>query len=261
MYFKSFMASCLLALPIAIHAAILTNPPINPSQIDHWATQIVEYAPGPQQIGVPASPLASGGATQNALGSPDANTVSLGDGGFITLSFESSFYNQAGPDFAVFENAFLFEGLVFAELGFVSVSSDGINFSMFPSTFDNPTIDDSFGSNFRIIDRDQTNNLAGIHQTGTGTGFDLSDLVDDSLVLQGFVNLDAIQFVRITDAIGDGSTVDILGNSIFDPFPTDLDVGGFDLDAVGVLQPVPIPAPILLLGSALAGLARFRMRA
>lgn len=260
MYFKSIMASCLLALPVANHAAILTNPPISPSQIDHWATQIVEYAPGPQQIDVPGSPIASGGEPPNALGAPDANTVSLGDGGFITLSFQSSFHNQVGADFAVFENAFLFEGLVFAELGFVSVSSDGINFSMFPSLFDNPTIDDSFGSNFRIIDRDQTNNLAGIHQTGTGTGFDLSDLLDDSLVSQGLVDLDAIQFVRITDAVGDGSTIDTLGNSIFDPFPTDLDVGGFDLDAVGVLQPVPIPAPILLFGSALFGLVRFRRR-
>ena len=257
MYFKTILATCLAALPLANHAATLTNPAISPSQIDSWATQITAYAPGPQEVGVPGSPLVDGGQPSNALGEPDAATVSLGDGGQITVSFSTSFGNQPGSDFAVFENAFLFEGLVFAELGFVSVSSDGVNYSMFPSLFDNPIIDDSFGSNFRLIDAQQTNNLAGVHQTGTGTGFDLSDLLEDSLVVRGLVDLNAIQFVRITDAIGDGSKTDALGNSIFDPFPTPLSVGGFDLDAVGVLQPVPIPAALYLFGTALIALRRF----
>lgn len=256
MYFKKILATTLFALPMVNQAAVLTNPAISPSQIDQWATQITEYAPGPQNIGTPGSPLASGGEPNNALGEADASLVSLGDGGSITLSFDTPFQNQPGADFAVFENAFSFQGLVFAELGFVSVSSDGTNFSMFPSLFDNPLIDDSFGSSFRTIDVEQTNNLAGIHPTGTGTGFNLSDLLDDNLVIQGLVDLDAIQFVRITDAIGNGSTSDTLGNAIFDPFTTDVSVGGFDLDAVGVLQPVPIPAPLYLFGAALVALRR-----
>ncbi len=257
MFIKTLLATYLLSLPLSVQAAVLNNPPINPSQIDYWATQIVDYSPGPQNIDVPGSPTASGGVPANALGEADASIVSLGDGGSITVSFDASFQNLPGADFAVFENAFSLRGLVFAELGFVSVSSDGSNFSMFPSLFDDPIIDDSFGASFRIIEAEQTNNLAGIHPTGVGTGFDLSDLLADNLVVQGLVDLDAIRFVRITDAIGDGSTTDALGNAIFDPFTTDLSVGGFDLDAVGILQPVPIPAAFYLFGAALVVLRRF----
>ncbi|MEM7467185.1 MAG: PEP-CTERM sorting domain-containing protein [Pseudomonadota bacterium] len=250
-------AGICLSCPIA-QATILTNPPISPDDLAHWATTVVDFSPGPQDINVIGSPTASQGLPINALGPRNNGTVSLGDGGSITLAFDSPFSNSDGADFAVFENAFGFNGLIFAELGFVSVSSNGADFATFPIIFDDPELDDSFGSPFRLIDVDQTNNFAGVHSAPNGTGFDLSDLLSDSAVTSGLVDLDSILFIRITDAVGDGSTFDSLGNAIFDPYPTDLGAGGFDLDAVGTVAPVPVPPALVLLLSVLLPLNRLR---
>ena len=50
-------------------------------------------------------------------------------------------------------------------------------------------------------------------------------------------------------------TRDSLGNLINDPWPTPFATGGFDLDAVAVLQPAPEPGSMLLLGAGAALLA------
>ena len=54
----------------------------------------------------------------------------LGDDGSLVLTFPAPIADGAGPDFAVFENAFSTE---FLELAFVEVSSDGTNFTRFPA--------------------------------------------------------------------------------------------------------------------------------
>lgn len=244
-------------------AAVLTNPAIAPGSILAWADSVPTsgFAPGPQNITVIGSPPAASGVPGNALGAQNGTIVSLGDGGAITLSFSTAIRNGAGADFAVFENAFASAGLVFAELGFVAVSTDGVSFATFATRFDNPTINEGFGSGFRLIDIQQVNNFAGIHNTGVGTGFNLDDLTDSAEVLGGLVNLDLVRYVRITDAVGNGSTFDSLGNPIFDPFPTPFASGGLDLDAVGALHVVPLPPSALMLGGALitlGGCARRR---
>jgi hypothetical protein len=197
------------------------------------------------------SPLASAGIAANALGPQNGSTVSLGDGGSVTLRFDVAITNGAGADFAVFENAFGFNGLVFAELAYVEVSTDGTNFARFTSTYNNPTVNTSFGTGFRLIDIAEVNNFAGIHNTGIGTGFDLTDLAGDTLQAQGVLNLNAIFFVRLIDVVGNGSTEDSFGHAILDPYPTSVAAGGFDLDAVGALHTVPVPPALLLMASAL----------
>ena len=177
--------------------------------------------------------------------------MSLGDAGSLTVFFANPITDGVGADFAVFENAFGLEGLVFAELAFVSVSSDGVSFATFAVLYDDPTLDEQFGSGFRLLDVQAVNNFAGIHETGVGTGFDLYSLATDPMVELGLVDLAAIHFVRLTDAIGDGSTTDAFGHPILDPYATAFATGGFDLDAVGAINTVPISPPAFLLASAL----------
>ena len=255
---KILFCTALLFTSFMSYAAILTNPGISEDAIGHWVTSVVDFSPGPQDINVPGSPIVTHGLPSAGLGARDNSTVSLGDGGSITLAFDTPISNIAGPDFAIFENGFSFGGKLFAELGFVAVSSDGTNFASFATSFINPEIDDSFGSAFRLIDVNQINNFAGAHAAPLGTGFELSDLAGDSLIIDGLVDLNAIMFIRITDAIGDGSRTDTLGNPILDPYPTDVGVGGFDLDAIGAIAPVPIPPAVALFGSAILWLFRNR---
>ena len=61
-----------------------------------------------------------------------ANPGSRGPG-YITLGFETGISNGDGYDFAVFENAFGGAASVFAELGYVEVSSNGVDFARFDS--------------------------------------------------------------------------------------------------------------------------------
>ncbi len=241
-------------------AAVLTNPAVAPGSVLSWADGVYAFAPGPQNISVIGSPPAAGGAPANAIGAQNATTVALGDGGYITLSFSTAIRNAAGADFAVFENAFASSGLVFAEMGFVAVSSDGVNFASFDTIYDSPTINESFGPGFRLIDIQAVNNFAGIHNTGVGTGFDLTDLLGHASVVAGLVDPDLIRYVRITDVVGNGSTFDSLGNAIFDPFPTPFASGGLDLDAIGAINTVPLPVPFVLLASALGMTGIFARR-
>lgn len=251
---RLLVAGALTMAAQAISAATLTNPAVTPASIVRWADSVTELSRGPQDIVVANSPLASAGVASNGLGPQDGSTVSLGDGGSITLRFDTAITNGAGADFAVFENAFGFAGLVFAELAYVEVSTDGAHFARFTSTYNNPTVNTNFGTGFRLIDIAEVNNFAGIHNTGVGTGFDLTDLAGNTLQAQGLLDLNAIFFVRLIDAVGNGSTSDSFGRAILDPYPTSVATGGFDLDAVGALHTVPVPPALLMLGSALGTL-------
>ena len=109
-----------------------------------WASSVVSITRGPEDIANPNSPLASFGTPSNALGLANDNTskvVSLGDGGSITLGFNTPIANGPGADFAVFENGFLSggSGLAFLELATVAVSSDGVHFFTFPDVSETQT--------------------------------------------------------------------------------------------------------------------------
>ena len=232
-----------------------------------WASSVVSVTRGPQDITNPNSPLASAGTPSNALGMADGSSghiVSLGDGGSITLGFATPIANGPGADFAVFENGFLSggTGLAFLELGFVDVSSDGVNFFRFPSVSQTQTTTQVGG--FGLLDASNLHDLAGKYIAGFGTGFDLDELAGVSPLLDIHHVID----VRITDVVGSidprFGTRDSLGNLINDPFTTPFASGGFDLNGVGVINmdaAVPEPTSLALLGlgaAALFGIRRGR---
>lgn len=181
---------------------------------------------------------ASFGTETNAIG-PAGGTmdvVSLGDGGWAILSFDPPICDGPGYDFVVFENGFIFNNnpeTAFLELAFVEVSSDSIHFIRFPAislTQTNVQI-----NTFGYLDASKIHNLAGKYIANFGTPFDLAELADSH-----FIDLSSIKYVKIIDVVGAIDSLygsfDKNGNLINDPFPTPFHSGGFDLDAVGVIN-------------------------
>ena len=207
------------------------------SAIKGWATGC-RIQRGLQQMGNPAGGYVSAGDSSLALGPADGMLVSLGDSGIATLTFTSPLVNGPGPDFAVFENGFPNPSNneeAFLELAFVAVSSDGVNFFRFPAaslTQDTAQISSVVNANY--MNARLLHNLAGKHISGWGTPFDLQEL--DSIP---GLNISRITHVRIIDAIGSvgpEGMKDADGRAVNDPFPTAFPTGGFDLDAVGILN-------------------------
>ncbi len=257
----TFVAASALAGPFAPSAGISGSTAVNKDAagIIAWATGYSDYSPGPVDITDPDGPVATWPyvpgdpmpAPFAALGPADADVdslpaMSLGDGGSITLTFANSIRDGTGADFAVFENGITD---TFLELAFVEVSSDGVNFTRFAATSLTPTAT-QIGP-FGALDATNLNNLAGKYRRGFGTPFDLAELTGTA-----GLDIENIGFVRIVDAVGSISpgfgTLDFLGNAINDPWTTPYETGGFDLDAIAVLNAVPEPASaaFLLLGSA-----------
>ncbi len=211
-----------------------TAMPADSSAFTEWATGCIVQR-GFINIANSSLGYASAGADTSAMGAPDGSVVSLGDGGIATVTFNNAIYNGEGFDFAIFENGFMTNdsNLAFLELGFVEVSSDGIHFFRFPSE---SHVQDSMQiASFIPIDGGQINNLAGKYKANYGTPFDLEELADS-------VGLDInnVTHLRIIDVVGSinplYATYDSKGNIINDPWPTAFPSGGFDLDAVGVIN-------------------------
>lgn len=204
--------------------------------ISAWASECTVDA-GPVNMSTPASPPASFGEAANGIGEADGQVVSLGDKGSATLFFESGIADAEGVDFAVFENAIYSppdqDSMVYAELAFVEVSSDGENFVRFPAYSSLPA-EEQTGS-FEPILQKLVYNLAGATVSFQGCGFDLAELADSS-----GIDITDITHVRIIDvggSIDPGlASFDTNGNIINDPFPTEYASGGFDLDAVAVIN-------------------------
>ncbi len=199
-----------------------------------WATGCTVER-GPQQIDDLRLGLVSYGADADALGKADNVVVSLGDGGTAVLTFDSPVCNDAGPDFAVFENPFHNAPHCFLELAFVEVSSDGENYFRFPAVTNVP-FDGQMGS-FAVMDATLIHNFAGKYEVLYGTPFDLDELEDNALL-----DKSKITHIRLVDVIGsinpEYATYDSEGHIVNDPFPTPVWSSGFDLDAVGVIHDV-----------------------
>jgi hypothetical protein len=160
----------------------------------------------------------------------DNGVVSLGDGGYVVLTFEKPIKDEPGWDFAVFENAFNDE---FLELAFVEVSSDGANFFRIPPTSltQNSNQINGFGS----LDARKIDNLAGKYRVFYGTPFDLEELN-----FQTGLDINKITHIKVIDVVGCIQPVyaryDKNNNIINEPWNTPYPSGGFDLDAVGVIH-------------------------
>ncbi len=213
-----------------------------------WASGVAELVRGPVNIANLAQGFASFGSGANALGpvlgaDPDDvfDTVSLGDGGSITLTFAQPMRDGAGWDFAVFENAFVLAGESrgFLELAFVEVSSNGVDFFRFPAVSLTPAVTQTGA--FAWTDPTDIHNLAGKHAQGWGTPFDLAELTGANPLL----DVQAISHVRLVDVVGSINPAharhDSSGNVINDPWTTPFSTGGFDLDAVAVRHAASSP--------------------
>lgn len=193
-----------------------------------WATSATINR-GFQDIADANSDTTNIGNESSCLGKADANVLSLGDHGSVTLQFKGNIYNGTGPDFAVFENAF---NATFLELAFVEVSSNGIDFYRFPSHSLTDT-SQAVGS-FGAIDPTNLNNLAGKYQANYGTPFDLNELKNvPGLDIQNISHIKLIDVVGSLDSAY--ATRDSQGRKINDQYPTPYASGGFDLDALGVV--------------------------
>lgn len=195
-----------------------------------WASAC-KLVRGPGIITYPDSVEVTYGEAAYATGKAgEGKVVSLGDGGKATLYFDVPIGDGPGPDFAVFENSF---NDLFLELAFVEVSSDSINFVRF-SSVSLTQVEQQVGT-FGMLDATNLFNLAGKYKGGYGTPFNLSELQD-----QPGLNINNIVCVRIIDVIGilidSLASHDSRGVMINDPWPTPFESGGFDLDAVGVIN-------------------------
>jgi len=246
-----------------------------------WATSVVNYAPTAGVDGLWGNP-------NNALGPATGDNVfgivSLGDlnrsqidngqpPGQITLAFDETIRNGYGYDFVVFENGLISQfntsggsiaGQMFAELGYVEVSSNGQDFARFPAVSLIPGLVGPYGT----IQISNIYNLAGKHPNAggicTGTPFDLQEIADDAKVISGAVDINNIKYVRIVDIPGSGNFRDEAGrcidpstvpiclsyvssHPIYDAWVTS-GSGGFDLEAIGVLNEQEYSADINLDG-------------
>ena len=198
-----------------------------------WATNC-SVVRGYQDISKTSLGYASTGDSSMALGKAGTNgVVSLGDGGYVTITFLNAISDKPGWDFAVFENSF---SDTFLELAFVEVSSDGINYFRFPCTA--YTQDTLQINGFGNTDATKIDNLAGKYRAMYGTPFDLQQLS-----LQSGLNINVITHVKIIDVVGciqdTFARYDQYGNKINDPWNTPFPSSGFDLDAVGVIHSLP----------------------
>ncbi len=206
-----------------------------------------------------------------SLGDLDSSEIADGCApGQITLLFGNPYApndpnhirNVEGYDFVVFENAFLsnfttdggsVSGEMFAELGYVEVSSDGVNFARFPPVSLTSGVIGEYGT----IEISNIFNLVGKHPNAgsvcTGTPFDLNEITGEPNVASGLVDINSISYVRIVDIPGSGDFYDeaiehidpdsrpdwgyyYTNHPIYDAWVT-YNPGGVDLEAIGVLHP------------------------
>ena len=252
--------AAIAAVHLCIHspmAAAQSGPYNEPgeeiSSMNAWASFVVDLQRGPMHIDMPELGNVTHGVEADVLGPATGlvttESLSLGDGGWIILGFDSGISDGPGVDFAVFENGISTEFGLFAEFGFVEVSSDDVYYARFDAI-------DLHGLPllpFEEVDPSQYYNVAGDQPNGLGTGFDLAELASHPLVLSGDLDLDDVGYVRVIDVIGDGTTFESTGGKVYDPFPTAFPTGGFDLNGIGVVN-LPEPAAGLMLIAGCLGL-------
>ena len=223
-----------LSEPTATHAAT------------GFATSVQNYSPGPGvSAGFDDPARALGGPTGEGASNGSLDILILGVGGSVTLQFDGSLFDGPGADLTVFENGFSFGGGFFGELGFVEVSTNGTDWARFDSDCNIPgplgpfdTYDASLvqglAGNAAVFANVLSNGIDPFDPAVSGgDAFDLTSLSTQAVVVGGLVDLMNIQFVRIVDVFGDGSTLATTGNPLYDPTnPT----ASFDLDAIAALH-------------------------
>jgi hypothetical protein len=186
-----------------------------------FAEEVVEYGPtdsggfGSENMpDVVLGPPEGGGESS---GSTDV--LSLGCGGSIVLGFgPPGIVDGAGPDFIVFENAFLPSGggAPFVEPGEVAVSVDGESWEVFDCIVSGELAPQGCAGVTPVLAHPDNGIDPSDPEVAGGDAFDLAD-----------VGLSRANYVRIVDR-----TEEFYGSRIWCTPPR----GGFDLDAVSVVE-------------------------
>jgi hypothetical protein len=169
------------------------------------------------------------------------------------LGFATDIADGTGADFVVFGNAFDLNGenSVFAKLAYVEVSSDGVNFVRFPSVDTNakPT---TTSWPYMTSDPTKVYNLFGktsnSYGSSWGVPFDLAQLATSPQAIAGTLDLQHVRYVRLVAVVGNGSSKDAYGHTIYSPWLTTGSPGP-EVQAVGVLH---APASFILWANAIA---------
>jgi len=203
-----------------------------------WASGVSSYERSDSDAGFNEPEYALGPVTGDnfdvvSLGDLTAAQITAGNpSGRITLKFAKPIRNLSGADFVIFENGFISGnntggagiGGVFAELAYVEVSADGVNFQRFNPTSLTPSAVGAYGT----INPTNVHNLAGKHVNAYGdcwgTPFDI-----------GQTGLSEISYIRLVDVPGSGAFKDGGNRPIYDSWRT-FGSGGFDLEAVGSIS-------------------------
>jgi hypothetical protein len=187
---------------------------------DRFVTKVVSFTPGDcagfggaELPDIVYGPPVGGGNLKGSL-----DTVSLGIGGEIVLSFEpNAIVDGPGPDFIVFENAFYASGndtAPYADLGEVSVSEDGVTWKEYPCT---PGSAAPYGAcaGWHPVQSAPSSGISPFEpSTAGGEAYDLHEL-----------GLTTARFVRIRD-----KSTATCGEA---PKPNN---SGFDLDAIAIIN-------------------------
>ena len=228
-----YVAATLAACSFPVHAQSL------------FATSVVDFQQG-SGGGLFDTSLILGGPLGAGLGSGSLDVLTLGDGGSVTLGFDVTIVDGPGADFSVFENGFAFGSAVFAEIAYVEVSTDGVAFARFDSSY-GPVGGGAGGGTemgafsgvaggmpvLANVSVDPTSPFDP--SSSGGESFDLAELTDHPAVLAGTVDLDDVRFVRLADVLPGES--DSSGQLFVDG-----GFGGADFDAVAVLHHANGPA-------------------
>jgi hypothetical protein len=188
---------------------------------ERFATGVVSFTPGDcagfglaRMPRVVLGPPVGAGDGQGGL-----DVVSLGNGGSIVLSFDpNAIVDGPGVDFIVFENAFFAGGNPdnpTAEVGEVSVSDDGANWTSFPCTSNRAPFGTCAG--WHPVYSSPKNCISPVDPSvAGGDAFDLAK-----------VGVPRARYVRIIDRSMETCSPDPANK---------LTTNGFDLDAISIVN-------------------------
>lgn len=182
-----------------------------------FASSVTTFTPGEAAgFGQSAMPdVVLGAPRGSGANAGSLDVVSLGRGGSIVLAFDRDIVDGPGPDFIVFENAFVVDDqTAFREAGIVAASEDGTTFAEWPCAAADEAgrFPGCAGVNPTLSSPSNGVDPTDVARAG-GDAFDLAD-----------VGLARARYVRITDG----------GHNRYGA-PS----GGFDLDAIAVIHEAP----------------------
>jgi hypothetical protein len=191
-----------------------------------FAVEVIDFDPGAAATSTPE--LALGAPVGGGLFAGSIDTCTLGVGGSLTLRLDPVARDDAGTDLIICENAFYVQDTqqAFVEALFVEVSSNGVDFARFATSYTGttgpfpaftgvpPTWYSGFAGVMPVLTEPGGADPLDVVAAG-GDAFDLADLAEDPLVVAGLVDLGSIEYVRLVDVEG-GQVQDSSGRTIWD---------------------------------------------